>query len=401
MTTTNISRRQFLRGSAAALILVAGGGVFRAADQGVFSAGSGPAYEPWTTWRSDPTEGPLALVQAGILAANPHNTQPWLFHVSDREITLYADTTRNLGAMDPYLREMYIGLGCALENMLLTAEARGFAVDLAIESGTLRGPAATPEPVRVATLKLTPASAQPSALYAAIPQRRTDRYPYDAERALPNDLPDALAQLSATPDVRFFTFAAGTAEHQRLAAETITATEWIIADKVMSHDSHVWFDSSWQEVQREKDGPYIDTAGVSPLLRAFSKMFNPLIPESAIDDGWLNNTRNTLPTSRMLGLIAVRDLYDVEQTLLAGRLWQRAHLWATSQGLAMQPINQLPEVVDRQRQLGLEPQQAAILADVTGDAAWKPTFAFRLGYPTTAPLPSARRPVNDVLYQRG
>ena len=33
------------------------------------------------------------------------------------QIELYADTVRNLGTFDPYLREMHIGLGCAVENM--------------------------------------------------------------------------------------------------------------------------------------------------------------------------------------------------------------------------------------------------------------------------------------------
>ena len=34
------------------LVLVAGGGVWRAVDQGVFSTGEGPAYEPWDDWRT-------------------------------------------------------------------------------------------------------------------------------------------------------------------------------------------------------------------------------------------------------------------------------------------------------------------------------------------------------------
>ncbi len=64
-------------------------------------------------------------MRAGILAANPHNTQPWLFQVGATRIELFADIRRNLGAFDPYLREMHIGLGCALENMTRTAPRPG------------------------------------------------------------------------------------------------------------------------------------------------------------------------------------------------------------------------------------------------------------------------------------
>ena len=127
MTRVVLSRRILLKGAGMTLTLAGGGGVWRAARQGVFSAGQGPAYEPWKTWRADRNEGPLALVRAAILASNPHNSQPWLFHVTDSRIDLFADPQRNIGAIDPYLREMYIGIGCALENLLLAAAANGYA----------------------------------------------------------------------------------------------------------------------------------------------------------------------------------------------------------------------------------------------------------------------------------
>ncbi len=46
-----MQRRSFLKGAGAITIAVIGGGVWRAYDQGVFSVGEGPAYEPWKNWR--------------------------------------------------------------------------------------------------------------------------------------------------------------------------------------------------------------------------------------------------------------------------------------------------------------------------------------------------------------
>src|SRR5271156_4033377 len=82
-------------------VAVVGGGVWRGWDQGVFSVGDGPAYEPWKDWRNAGKDDPLALVRAAILAASPHNTQPWLFKISDSSIELHIDTQRNVGALDP------------------------------------------------------------------------------------------------------------------------------------------------------------------------------------------------------------------------------------------------------------------------------------------------------------
>jgi hypothetical protein len=163
-----ISRRKvFALAGTGTLVLVVGGGVWRAADQGVFSTGEGAAYEPWDDWRTT-TKGPLDLVRAAILAANPHNSQPWLFHVTPTQIDLFADYRRNLGTVDPFLREMHIGLGCALENLLLAATANGY-----ITKVTLLPDAA--DATLVARIGLTRGNVPVSDLYPFIPQRHTNR----------------------------------------------------------------------------------------------------------------------------------------------------------------------------------------------------------------------------------
>lgn len=52
-----MKRKSFLKGAGIVTIVVAGGGIWRAYDQGVFSIGEGPAYETWKNWRSA-KEGP-------------------------------------------------------------------------------------------------------------------------------------------------------------------------------------------------------------------------------------------------------------------------------------------------------------------------------------------------------
>ena len=388
-----LNRRTFLkRTGAATLVLFAGGGTYRAVDQGVFASGQGEAYEPWREWRTQPEPGPLRLVQSAILASNPHNTQPWLFRVREGSVELFADTSRHLGAMDPFLREMHLGLGCALENMMLTARAEGYEVELRLEPGTLTGPSET-EFVKVATLNLSPAEKETSPLYAAIPARHTDRSSYAPQEVEAERL-EAMRALTGA-NTKLFLFEAG-AVFDLFAEETVNATETIIADEIMSKDSHAWFDKNWREVQRDKDGPFIDTSSVPPLLRAAVKMLPPT-SDQMLDDGWLSSTKITLATTPVLGLLAVRGLYDKPQTLQAGRAWQRLHLWMAANGLAAQPVNQMLEVVDRERQLGQRAQMANVLDELTGDPAWRSTFAFRLGYPNTDALPSARRPVSEVL----
>ena len=139
-------RRGFLKGAGVVTVLVVGGGVWRAYSQGVFSVGEGPAYEPWKDWQKVTKDGQLSLVRAAILAASPHNTQPWVFRLTDSTIHLYIDTRRNVGALDPYLREEHIGMGCALENLMLAASANGYAASATLMAGKLGPIPAEPNP---------------------------------------------------------------------------------------------------------------------------------------------------------------------------------------------------------------------------------------------------------------
>src|SRR5882762_6403750 len=160
-----VQRRSFLKGAGTVTVAVVGGGVWRAWDQGVFSVGEGPAYEPWKNWRKTGNDAPLALVRAAILAASPHNTQPWLFKITNSSIELHIDTQRNVGALDPYLREEHIGMGCALENLMLAAAANGSLATVTLLPGKL-GPIPTePKPELLARVDLASGKHEETELY--------------------------------------------------------------------------------------------------------------------------------------------------------------------------------------------------------------------------------------------
>ncbi len=393
-----VSRRGVLAGAGVVSVLAVGGGVWRASDRGVFSIGEGPAYEPWQTWRTDAAEGPLALVRAAILAANPHNTQPWLFQVSERAVALYADTRRHLGSFDPFLREMHIGLGCALENMVLAATANGYLAQLGYVGGTL-GPMpeapGAPAPHLVARIGLAPGETQPDALYEVIAQRHTNRGPYELDRPVPKDALEAMARM-ADDDIRLLLF---TEEPQRsrFAEAVVAATEAIVADHEMVRDSQRWIRSTREAVAKHRDGPTLDAAGLSPLITALAKV----LPPPSAERGhrlWLEATRDVqVATAPAFGFLVVRNLDDRAHALRAGRLWQRLHLYATTRGLAMHPVNQPVELADRERQLGRAPEAARRLAALTESAAWRPSFAFRMGYPLRDAALSPRRALADVV----
>lgn len=383
-----ISRRRFLQTAGATLVAVAGGTVYRSIDQGVFAVGQGEAYETWHTWQDAPTPQER-IVKAGILAANPHNSQPWLFHIEHDTITMYADTTRQIGTIDPLLREMHIGLGCAVENMVLAAHAEGFRPDVSLMPDSENSTA-------VARLTFTASTAVTSDLYKAIPNRHTNRAAYDTTRSLPEGIFDTVVALNDEPDIRLFWFF-NEQERQQFGDVTIRATEALIHDEQQSLDSHTWWRQGWSDIQRDQDGITLDAQGLDDVITVLAKIV-PDVSREQSDQAFLDNMRTVhVPTAAAFGIIAVPDGQDNTQRLKAGRYWQRAHLWATTAGIAMHPLNQMCERADRERQLGIDPEFGNAISGLLNDPAWQGIMPFRMGYPTREARLSPRRTISKVI----
>lgn len=390
-------RRAFFKGAGVVTIAVVGGGVWRACDQGVFSAGQGPAYEPWKSWRDEAKDGPLALVRSAILAASPHNTQPWLFKISDSTIELHLNPRRNVGALDPYLREEHIGMGCALENLLLAAAANGYDATTTLVPGKLTPIPADSKPRLVARVELSRGKREESELYWAIPLRHTNRAPYDTQKGIPADFVDALRRLlSDDPNTRLFLFT-GEEERTKIVAASSAANTELYSDAAVQAGSEPWVRLKWSAVQQYRDGLTIDAFGLPPIATGVAKMMTPGMLAWAASRSEKNGYSNLMLSAPLIGMIAVRDRYDQQQCLRAGRIWQQAHLLATARGLAGRPCNELVEMVDHERALGKPASRMALLNDITGDGSWQATFVFYMGYRTLAAHASPRRPVQAVV----
>lgn len=63
-------------------------------------------------------------------APSGHNTQPWKFHITDSTITVLPNLDVALPVVDRNNRELFISLGCAIENLCIAASYFGYTTHI-------------------------------------------------------------------------------------------------------------------------------------------------------------------------------------------------------------------------------------------------------------------------------
>ena len=186
---SRLSRRNFLKVLAAAGATAAAGSAlsFYAPwlDYGQAARHTGESF----AMASDGPARMRELVRYATLAANGHNTQPWKFAIKENAIEIHPDYARRLPVVDPDDRELWISLGCALENLLVAARACRLC-----PRSDLPGAA------DFIHVRLTPDAPQGSPLFDAIPLRQNTRSEYDGQPVKTADL-DQVQALPLEPGV--------------------------------------------------------------------------------------------------------------------------------------------------------------------------------------------------------
>ncbi|WP_232702530.1 Acg family FMN-binding oxidoreductase [Halobacterium wangiae] len=329
----------------------------------------GPEDLTTDVWRVDPNEFPADatvaeqarfLLRYAVLAPSSHNSQPWRLDVDGDAVTVEPDESRWLRVADQSHRELYVSLGCAVENLVVAADAFGFDPRVAYE---------TDRDALTATVHLGDRDSGPvdrTPTFAALTERSTSHAPFD-DRPLDDATLDRLRDAAGDYAGSLHVVAA---DDKRAVGELQAE-----ADRALMDDP---------EYRREL-GHWVGTGalGASWLAARVGQL-----AVTHLDLGGREARKN----SKLIGsapavLVLATPDDDHSAHVDTGRAFERIALAATAAGVAVHPMSQtLERESTRER-----------LADALGIADEHPQHLFRVGYADEATDHTPRWPVEAVL----
>ncbi len=323
---------------------------------------------PGTDWEQGPftPEDVALLLRAATAAPSLYNSQPWRFVVVDHEARIFLDPNRRSPVADPESRQQVIACGAALLNLRLAIRELGYEPLVSLWPAGI-------ESEHLATVRrgtMATASATDRKLYAQIEQRHTNRRHFALRPIYP----------AARQVIRY----AAVSEGAQLRpidslSDRNTVIELLVrAIRAQRSDLRLGSEmSSWLHSDKKPDG-----MPVSAWRDADFPI--PGLDERGTGGNWEHTIADLVHSHTFFILSTAQD--NATGWLVAGQAMQRALLSATQLELAVSFFNQIVE-------------SPPLRAELAGrlDLPGVPQMMMRIGYPAHRPVPTGRRPLEDVI----
>lgn len=333
-------------------------------------------FTPWLdyqaqaeqVWSANENDSKRKLIHYATLAANGHNTQPWKFAIRGNAIEIHPDYSRELKIVDPRHRELWISLGCALENLLLAARAVGYAAEVAYPDSA--------DLIRVTLALDTP---QSSPLFDAIPQRQNTRSEYDGQPIPAADL-DRIRFLPAELGVSLRCLT--TVNELATVADYVSEGNLSqYADPAFVAELLEWLRFNRKDALTTMDGLYSVCSGNPEVPARLGRMF---VAGTEPQQQAAADAKKVRSSSA--AVVIVSETEDKSAWVRTGQVYERLALQTTALGIKSAFLNQPIEVNELRTQF----------QNAMGVGAAQPQLLVRLGYAESMPH-SLRRSVAHVL----
>lgn len=303
-------------------------------------------------------------------APSGHNTQPWKFHITDGTITVLPNLDVALPVVDRNNRELFISLGCAVENLCIAASYFGYTTHI-IECS-----------IEAIILELTKnALTIEDSLFHQIEKRQTNRNIYNG-----NKISDGiLQQLQSIPKengIQFYFTEINTPFANTITQYIMKGNEIQMADIAFKNELLSWMRFNKKQVEATHNGLSYLVFGNPPLPRILAR---PIVSLFLKPNAQNKSDRKKIDSSSHFVVCATqRD--TIEEWINLGRTLQRFLLKVTEIGISYAFLNQPCEVAalafDLREKLPVNKEH--------------PTLIMRIGYAKQIPY-SPRKKIETLL----
>jgi len=312
-----------------------------------------------------------SLIHYAIQAPSGHNTQPWKFKIDENSIIIFPDYSRSLPVVDSDNHALFISLGCALENLVIAANYKGYKVNVEFnfnENGEF--------------IKVTFAANQTSnnsTLFDAIEKRQVTRNKY-LEKQIPE--PDLQKLVHATKQVGVDVKVLHKNEFEEIFPLIEEGNLLQFSNKNFKHELMSWIRYNDKQAKETNDGLRGVSMGYPSAPAWIGKLFFKLFDSPEKEAG----AAVDMVKSSSLLLLFIASENNKENWINIGRSYQRTALVATALGISHAHVNMPCEEISVRKKL----------KEKFGFVNEEPLLLIRLGYSEALPK-SFRRPAEEVL----
>lgn len=303
-------------------------------------------------------------------APSGHNTQPWKFHITDNGISVLPNLEVALPFVDGDNRELFISLGCAVENLCISARHFGYTTH--IVECCAKG--------IVIELTKTDITVE-SPLFHQIEKRQTNRSIYNSKK-IPDRVLKRLQSIPKENSVQFYFTEIGTPFANIIAKYIMKGNEIQMNDITFKNELFSWMRFNRKQVEATHNGLSYQVFGNPPLPKILAYSIVSLFLKSSVQN---KSDRKKIDSSSHFVVCTIQK-NTLEEWIDLGRTLQRFLLGITKIGVAYAFLNQPCEVAPL----------ASELQNILPINEEFPVLILRIGY--AKPLPySPRQKVETLL----
>lgn len=312
------------------------------------------------------------LVAQAVKAPSGHNTQPWRFRQNESAVEIHPDFDRRLPVVDPDDRELFVSLGCAVENLCLAAQTKGYKSAVSVGN---KG---------VITVSLAEeAGVKPSPLFNQIDARQTNRSVYNGEE-IALDVLKKLQSIRSEKGISVHYYARQTKQFNDIEQYVLQGNTNQMQNEAFKAELKSWMRFNKKHQDQTLDGLSYAVFGAPNVPRW---MAEPIMSMAVNAKAQNKADRKKIESASHLVLFTTANNTPNEWVGL-GRTLQRFLLTATELEIVHSYLNQPNE----------EAEIATEMARILGLTGEYPTILLRIGYGKQQAY-SKRRPVEDVIIE--